>query len=45
VSGQTHLPAYINAVQVVDLVPYKGGSDFDDLTSGDGSGNGDDVPF
>lgn len=44
VSGETHLPAYINAVQVVDLVPYKGGSDFDDLTDG-GSGVGDDVPF
>lgn len=45
VSGQTHLPAYINAVQVVDLVPYKGGSDFDDLTGEGGSGTGDDVPF
>ena len=44
VSGQTHLPAYINAVQVVELEPYTGGSDFDDLTSGD-TGMGDDVPF
>ena len=45
VSGQTHLPAYINAVQVVDLVPYKGGSDFDDISDGADNGTGDDVPF
>jgi hypothetical protein len=45
VSGETHLPAYINAVQVVDLVPYKGGSDFDDLSGDGGASTGDDVPF
>lgn len=44
VSGETHLPAYINAVQVVELEPYKGGGDFGNLDD-DENGVGDDVPF
>ena len=44
VSGTTYLPAYLNGVQVVNHVPYKGAADFADV-SDSGSGQPADVPF
>ena len=44
VSGTTYLPAYLNGVQVVEHVAYKGAADFGDVS--DGSATSDSAqPF
>ena len=45
VSGVTYLPAYLNGVQVVSHVPYKGAADFADVSDSGAAGATDDVPF
>jgi hypothetical protein len=44
VNGKTHLPAYLNEVQVVEHVPYSGGPGFGNLDDNPDA-TPDDVPF
>ena len=42
VKGEIHLPAYLDAVQVIEHVEYTGNSGFDDVSAG---GSSEEVPF